>query len=260
MSERRRPIVAGNWKMNTTVDEARRLASEIVEAAGDVVSCEVVVCPPFVSLTEVKRVISSSPIELGAQNLNALERGAYTGEVSWSMLQGLCSHVIVGHSERRTYFRETDAEVNAKARAALAAGLVPIICVGERLEQRDAGQTAGFVSAQVRAAFDGVDAGAAPRSVIAYEPLWAIGTGRAASGADAQQVIAMIRTVIAELYASSVAQQVRIQYGGSVTGANAAEFAGQPDIDGTLVGGASLKAAEFAAIVRAFAAPVNKMG
>src|SRR5579883_2855000 len=220
--------------MNTTVDEARRLASEIVEAAGDVVSCEVVVCPPFVSLTEVKRVISSSPIELGAQNLNALER--------------------------RTYCHETDAEVNAKARAALAAGLVPIICVGERLEQRDAGQTAGFVSAQVRAAFDGVDAGAAPRSVIAYEPLWAIGTGRAASGADAQQVIAMIRTVIAELYASSVAQQVRIQYGGSVTGANAAEFAGQPDIDGTLVGGASLKAAEFAAIVRAFAAPVNKMG
>src|SRR5579883_175182 len=212
--------------MNTTVDEARRLASEIVEAAGDVVSCEVVVCPPFVSLTEVKRVISSSPIELGAQNLNALERGAYTGEVSWSMLQGLCSHVIVGHSERRTYCHETDAEVNAKARAA----------------------------------FDGVDAGAAPRAVIAYEPLWAIGTGRAASGADAQQVIAMIRTVIAELYASSVAQQVRIQYGGSVTGANAAEFAGQPDIDGTLVGGASLKAAEFAAIVRAFAAPVNKMG
>jgi triosephosphate isomerase len=240
--------------MNTTVDEARRLASEIVEAVGEVASCEVVVCPPFVSLTEVRRVLSNSVVALGAQNLNAMERGAYTGEVSWSMLQGLCSHAIIGHSERRTYFHETDAEVNAKAHAALAAGLVPIVCVGERLDQRDAGQTTDFVSAQVHAALEGIDATAAPRLVIAYEPLWAIGTGRAANGADAQQVIAMIRAVVGELYNGAVAQQVRIQYGGSVTGANAAEFAGQPDIDGTLVGGASLKAADFAAIVAEFAA------
>src|SRR5262249_53550049 len=157
---------------------------------------------------------------LGAQNLNALARGAYTGEISWSMLQGICSHVIVGHSERRTYYCETDADVNAKARAALNSGLIPIVCVGERLEQRDAGETAGFVTAQVRAAFDGIDADAAGRVVIAYEPLWAIGTGRAASGADAQEVISLIRRVVGDLYDDVVAQHVRIQYGGSVTGAN----------------------------------------
>ena len=253
-SSSRRPIVAGNWKMHTTMAEARDLAGEIVLAAGDIVSADVVLCPPFVSLTTVYEMIAGSPLLLGAQNMNAVASGAYTGEVSWSMLQGLCSHVIIGHSERRTYYQETDEQVNAKVRAALEAGLTPIVCVGERLQQRDAGETESFVSGQVRALLDGVTPEGARQIVIAYEPLWAIGSGRAATGAIAQEVAALIRVVASELLNASVAAALRVQYGGSVTAANAAEFAAQPDVDGALVGGASLKAAEFAAIARAFAA------
>lgn len=249
----RRPIVAGNWKMHTTVAEADNLAAQIVAEVGDPGAVEVVLCPPFVSLTTVYQTLAGSPLGLGAQNMHAAERGAFTGEVSWSMLVGLCSHVVVGHSERRRYFHETDADVNEKARAALDAGLIPIACVGENLEQRDAGETAPFITAQVQAVFMGIAPEAAGRIVIAYEPLWAIGTGRPATGAAAQDVAILIRTVVRELYGDEVATAVRIQYGGSVTGANADEFAAQPDVDGTLVGGASLKAADFAAIVRAFA-------
>lgn len=250
----RRPIVAGNWKMNTTVREAAELAQEVVRVSADALAADMVLCPPFVSLTSVYEAIAGSPLLLGAQNMNAAAKGAFTGEVSWTMLQGLCSHVIVGHSERRGYFHETDEDVNAKVRAALDAGLTPIACVGEHLEQRDAGETAPFVEGQVRALLAGVAPDDAADIVIAYEPLWAIGTGRAASGGAAQEVAALIRGVARELYGDSVAAALRIQYGGSVTAANAAEFAARPDVDGTLVGGASLKAAEFAAIARAFAA------
>lgn len=253
MPQTRRPIVAGNWKMHTTVAEAGNLAAEIVAAAGDTDGVDVVLCPPFVALTGVYEAIAGTALELGAQNMNAAERGAFTGEVSWSMLQGLCSHVIIGHSERRHYFHETDVQINEKVQAALAAGLIPLACVGEQLDQRDAGETASFVAGQVRALLAGVGTDLAARVVIAYEPLWAIGTGRAATGAIAQEVAALIRGVIGQTYGREVAGAVRIQYGGSVTGANAAEFAAQPDVDGTLVGGASLKPADFAAIVQAFA-------
>ncbi len=252
MPRTRRAIVAGNWKMNTTIDEAGELAARIAAELGDPGAIDAVLCPPFISLAEVGRRIAGTPLLLGAQNLNAAPKGAYTGEVSWMMLQGLCTHVIVGHSERRGYYGETDAQVNAKVRAALGAGLVPIACVGEHLEQRDAGETATFVTAQVRALLDGVERQDARRIVIAYEPLWAIGTGRAATGEMAQEVAALIRAVVDDAYGQDVAREVRVQYGGSVTGANAHEFAAQPDVDGTLVGGASLKADDFAAIVRAF--------
>ena len=250
----RRPIVAGNWKMNTTVAEAERLAGELAAEIGDPGAVEVVLCPPFVALTTVYGAIAGGALGLGAQNMNAAAQGAYTGEVSWSMLQGLCGYVIAGHSERRGYFHETDAEVSEKVRAALDADLTPIACVGEHLEQRDAGETAPFVEGQVRALLAGVAPEAASRIIIAYEPIWAIGTGRSATGEMAQEVAALIRSVVADLYGDEVASAARIQYGGSVTGANAAEFAARPDVDGALVGGASLKPGDFAAIVRAFAA------
>ena len=253
MSRVRRPIVAGNWKMHTTVAEASNLAQEIVAALAGVQGVDVVICPPFTALTAVYEVIADTPVLLGAQNVNAAASGAFTGEVSWTMLQGLCSHVIVGHSERRRYYHETDEEVNEKVRAVLAAGMTPIACVGERLEQRDAGETEQFVAGQVRALLAGITPAAARRVVIAYEPLWAIGTGRAATGVAAQEMAALIRGVVGEAYGADVAAALRVQYGGSVSGTNASEFAVQPDVDGTLVGGASLKPADFAAIVRAFA-------
>ena len=250
----RRPIVAGNWKMNTTVEEGRGLARDITaQLGGDPGAIDVVLCPPFTGLTAVHDAIAGSPLRLGAQTLNANARGAYTGEVSWTMLQGLCAYVIVGHSERRTYFHETDADVNAKVLAALSAGLTPIACVGEHNEQRDRGETAGVCERQVRAIFEGVTAADAGRVVIAYEPLWAIGSGQPATPAVAQDVSALIRGIVRDLYGDDVARQVRVQYGGSVTAANATEFSTQPDVDGALVGGASLKAGEFAGIVRAFA-------
>jgi len=250
----RRPIVAGNWKMNTTVEEGRALAREIVGSLGAPGPVDTVLCPPFTGLTAVRDAVADSPLLLGAQNMDAVARGAYTGEVSWTMLQGLCSHVIVGHSERRHLFHETDADVNAKVRAALDAGLTPIACVGERKEQRDRGETAEICGRQVRALFDGVAAADVGRVVVAYEPLWAIGSGTPATGAVAQEVALLIRGIVRALYGDAApAAMVRVQYGGSVTAANAAEFAGQPDVDGALVGGASLKAGEFVAVARAFA-------
>ncbi len=249
----RRPIVAGNWKMNTTVAEGTALARDIVSRLGEPDPVDVALCPPFTGLTTVRDAIAGSPLLLGAQNMNANAQGAYTGEVSWTMLQGLCSHVILGHSERRQYFQETDAAVNAKVRAALAAGLTPIACVGEHAEQRDRGETSAVCERQVRAIFESVAPDDARRVVIAYEPLWAIGSGRPATSVAAQEVALLIRGVVRELYGADVAAAVRVQYGGSVTAANAAEFAGQPDVDGALVGGASLKAADFAGIARAFA-------
>jgi triosephosphate isomerase len=250
----RKPIVAANWKMNKTVDEAIELARELVAGLVAYASVERVLCPPFVALDCVRPVLAGTGLALGAQNMHWEKSGAFTGEISAPMLVGLCQYVILGHSERRQYFGETDESVNKKVKAALAHGLTPIICVGENLAENERGATAEIVTGQTRAAYAGLTADAAAKTVIAYEPVWAIGTGKAATAAGANAVIGLnIRGVLADLYSSALADTVRVQYGGSVNGANAAEYFSQPDIDGALVGGASLKPAEFAAIVKAAA-------
>ena len=253
----RTPIIAGNWKMNTTVSEAMELVKAMKEKLHQIAGVEKVLCPPFISLTTVKELIKGTSIKLGAQNMYFERSGAYTGEVSPAMLTGLCEFVILGHSERRGYFGETDQLVNKKVKAALAVGLTPIVCVGESLEQNNTGETVGVITRQVKAAFEGI---ASPRvTVIAYEPIWAIGTGKSASGEQANAVIKLIRSTVAQIYGDSVAQAMRIQYGGSVNNANIAEFIKQPEIDGALVGGASLKAADFLGIVEQ-TAKIKKTG
>jgi triosephosphate isomerase len=247
----RRPIVAGNWKMNTTLAEAVGLADAVRAAVDDVAAVDRVVCPPSIWLVAVGSRLDGSSVGLGAQNVHWEEKGAFTGEISPVMLSGLCSHVIVGHSERRQYFGEDDSAVNRKVKAALAHGLAPIACVGEDLAQYEAGQTLEVVGRQVRACLDGVQP--TDRLVLAYEPIWAIGTGRPATAAGANEVIGAIRRIVGDMWSRSAAEQVRVQYGGSVTAASAAELFAQPEIDGALVGGASLKPADFAAIVRAAA-------
>jgi triosephosphate isomerase len=243
----RTPIIAGNWKMNTTIVEATELVKAMKEKLHQIAGVEKVLCPPFVSLTTVKELIKGTSIKLGAQNMYFERSGAYTGEVSSVMLTGLCEFVILGHSERRGYFAETDQIVNKKVKAALGAGLTPIICVGESLEQNNAGETVSIITKQVKAAFEGI---ASPKgTVIAYEPIWAIGTGKSATGDQANTVIKLIRNIIAQIYGDKIAEAIRIQYGGSVNNANIAEFIKQPEIDGALVGGASLKAADFLGIV-----------
>ncbi|MGH2521653.1 MAG: triose-phosphate isomerase [Anaerolineales bacterium] len=240
--------------MNKTVDEAIDLARDLVREIHPFSRVERVLCPPFVALTSVAPLLAGTGIVLGAQNMHWEKSGAFTGEVSPLMLANLCQFVILGHSERRQYFGETDEGVNKKVRAALAHNLTPIICVGENLAENEAGQTAGVVTSQTRAAYSGLAAEAALKTVIAYEPVWAIGTGRAATPAGANAVIGLhIRGVLSDLYSASVADSVRVLYGGSVTAANAADLMAQPDIDGALVGGASLKPAEFGAITRAAA-------
>ena len=242
------PIIAGNWKMNTTYDEAMDLVEELVdglEASEELDAIDIILCPPFPWLYPTREYLEDTGLQLGAQNCYWLDRGAFTGEVSAAMLADQCSYVIVGHSERRQHFGETDEHVARKAEAALRHGLRPIICVGERLEQRDAGETDAWVAGQVRAAFDLVEPAQVAECVVAYEPIWAIGTGRAADGPEANRVAGLIRAALAERYGAEAAADVRIQYGGSVTGANIAEFISQPEIDGALVGGASLKAADF---------------
>jgi triosephosphate isomerase len=248
----RTPIIAGNWKMNKTPPEAAVLARDLVSELRDTAGVEIVLCPAFVALPAVRDVLAGTPIGLGAQNMHWERAGAFTGEISPVMLAGWCSHVILGHSERRQLFGETDEGVNRKVLAAIELGLAPIICVGETLAEFDAGQTAAVVSRQVRAAYQGVPASAAAGTVLAYEPIWAIGTGRASTGANANSVIGLhIRGALSDLYGLQVADAVRVQYGGSVTPANIAEFMAQPDIDGALVGGGSLKAADFVKIVMA---------
>ncbi len=250
----RTKIIAGNWKMNKTPAEAVALAQALVAEIGSVSGVERVIVPPFVALAGVAPVLAGSGIGLGAQNLHWADSGAYTGEISAPMLKGLCQYVVIGHSERRQYFGETDESVNKKTRAALNHGLTPIVCVGETLAQYEAGETGAVVSSQVKAAYADIPAADVLKTVIAYEPIWAIGTGRAATPEGANAVIAQhIRAVIAGLYGADVAAALRIQYGGSVTAANAAELLAQPDIDGALVGGASLKTADFGVIVRAAA-------
>lgn len=248
----RLPIIAGNWKMNTNLKEAVALVREMQNKLESIKGVEKVVCPPFISLAAVADLLKNSSIQLGAQNMYFEEKGAYTGEISPAMLAGLCQFVILGHSERRHYFGESNELVNKKVKAALKAGLKPIVCVGETLEQREAGRTEDVVTTQTRGALDGIAASA--DIVIAYEPVWAIGTGRAASGEAANATIVIIRETLARLYGSNIAQARRIQYGGSVTAENIAEFLKQSEIDGALVGGASLKANEFVSMVEQTAA------
>jgi triosephosphate isomerase len=254
----RTPFIAGNWKMYMTIAEARHLVSELVPGLQAVAAVDKAVCPPFTALLAVRALLEGTEIGLGAQNLHWEPSGAYTGEVSAPMLAEVCQYVIIGHSERRTYFGETDESVNRKVQAALAHGLTPIVCVGETLEENEAGRTEEVVARQLRQGLTGLILGAgdvqdsARSLVIAYEPVWAIGTGRAATAEGANAVVAeMIRPVLGELFGAEAANAIRVQYGGSVKASNAAEFFAQPDIDGALVGGASLKAAEFLAIVQA---------
>jgi len=245
--EMRIPFIAGNWKMNTTATEAERLVLEMLERLDRIEGVEKVLCPPFVSLVGISMMLQDSSIKLGAQNMYFEAKGAYTGEISPVMLRELCEFVILGHSERRWYFGETDEIVNRKVKAAVANKLKPILCVGERLEENEAGKTEEVISRQVTAALSGMEP--VRDLVVAYEPVWAIGTGKAASGKQAGVTIQFIRDVLAKLWNKSIAQDLRILYGGSVTSANIAEFVSHPEIDGALVGGASLKAEEFVGIV-----------
>jgi len=245
------PFIAGNWKMYKTIKEAATLAQELRVVLQDLGGCEVAICPPFPALAAARQALAGSAIGLGAQNMHWEEQGAFTGEVSPRMLQGLCDYVIIGHSERRTLFGETDETVNRKLHAALAHGLKPILCVGENLQQNQAGETAAFVGGQVRAALAGITVQQMRLITIAYEPIWAIGTGVPATGEGANAIVGgAVRQTLAELYGDGVAQEMRIQYGGSVKPDNISEFMVQPEIDGALVGGASLKAADFVGIVK----------
>lgn len=247
----RRRFVAGNWKMFKTVDEGVALAQGLKSALGDGGETEVAVCPPFPCLDAVGKALEGSGIGLGAQNMHHESEGAFTGEVAASMLLTVgCSYVILGHSERRQLFGETDEGVNRKLHAALAAGLTPIVCVGETLAEREAGRIEEVVLGQVKAAFAGVDPGQAAALVLAYEPVWAIGTGLTATPDQAEEVHALIRSCLGDL-CGAVAEEIRIQYGGSVKPDNAADLFAKPNIDGGLIGGASLQADSFAAIVSA---------
>ncbi len=251
----RTPIVAGNWKMNTTLAGAGELTSALRDELARLASggrVEIVLCPPFISLARVSELVRGSGIRVGAQNMYFEAKGAFTGEIAPTMLVGLAEYVILGHSERRQFFGETDELVNKKIHAALQHSLKAIVCVGENLQQNEAGATHTFVGGQVRAAVVGLKAEQVRGLVFAYEPIWAIGTGKPATGAGANAVIGItIRGALADLYGEQVAQALRVQYGGSVTAQNAAEFMVQPEIDGALVGGASLKAEEFVAICQA---------
>ena len=242
------PMIAGNWKMNTTLSEAIELVNEMRQELDQIAHVDKVICPPFISLAAVRELIKGSSIKLGAQNIYFAEKGAYTGEISPLMLADLCEFVIIGHSERRQYFNETGEITNKKVRAALKVKLKPILCVGEKLEENEVGRTEEIVTGQLGSSLAGIDY---PNGlIIAYEPIWAIGTGKAATGEQANETISLIRHKIAKLYGKRIAQDVRILYGGSVTPANAIEFINQPEIDGALVGGASLKADQFLSIVR----------
>ncbi|MFC2026603.1 triose-phosphate isomerase [Chloroflexota bacterium] len=244
----RTPLIAANWKMNTTVGEAIELVHKMLGALDEIGNIEKVVCPPFISLVTVAEMLRGSSIKLGAQNVYFEDRGAYTGEISPSMLAGLCQFAIIGHSERRRYFNETGEIINKKMKAALGAGITPILCIGEKLEDNEAGKTAEVVSRQLDSALTGMDS--LSSTVIAYEPVWAIGSGKSATDEQASETIALVREKVASLYNIETARDMRILYGGSVTADNIAEFVSQPEIDGALVGGASLKAEQFISIVR----------
>jgi triosephosphate isomerase (TIM) len=246
----RTPFIAGNWKMHFTAAEAAAFIGQIRHQLNDIAGVDVAVCPPFIAIPAVAEAVSGTKIGVGAQNMYYEESGAHTGEVAPGMLVPFCQYVILGHSERRADFGETDAGVNQKIKAALRHGLTPIVCVGESLAQNEAGETKTFVSGQVKAAFAGIAAEQAARCVIAYEPIWAIGTGKTASAEQAGEIIGTaVRATLANLYNDKTAEAIRIQYGGSVKPGNIAELMAQPDIDGALVGGASLKP-DFVDLVR----------
>ena len=248
----RKKIVAGNWKMNMTTAEAAALVNALKADLVNFREVEVVVCPPFTALSTVSNLVQGTHIDLGAQNMHWEKGGAYTGEICAGMLRELyCHYVILGHSERRQYFGETDAIVNRKTKAALASSLHPIVCVGETLQEREAGKVEEVITTQVKGSLAGLSAKEVLDSVIAYEPVWAIGTGKTATSQQAQDVHALIRKVLAAMFDATVAQGVRIQYGGSVKASNAKELFGMPDIDGGLIGGAALDAKSFIDIVRA---------
>jgi triosephosphate isomerase len=242
------PMIAGNWKMNTTVDDAVKLVKAMLPGLNKVSGVDKVVCPPFVSLAAVRDIIKGSTVKLGAQNVFYKEKGAYTGEISPGMLAGLCEYVIIGHSERRQYFGDTEEIIDLKIKAAIESMLKPIFCVGESLEENEAGRTEEVLTRQIMAScdrlyfFGGI--------VVAYEPVWAIGTGKSATSEEANKTIGFIRQLIHHRHGSEIAGNVRILYGGSVTAANIAELMKMPEIDGALVGGASLKADEFLSIVQ----------
>lgn len=247
----RTPIIAANWKMHKTLSEAAQFIKEFLPKVEGLEGVEMVVCPPFTALGAVGWALAEAKgkVALGAQNMNKETHGAFTGEVSGPMLKDVgCQYVILGHSERRTIFGETDQQVGEKVKAAFAYGLVPILCIGETLQEREAGQTDAVNRRQLLAGTEGLTAEQVASFVIAYEPVWAIGTGKNCAPGDAQATIAAIRTVVGEKFGGQAAQAVRIQYGGSVKPNNVGEYMGQPDIDGALVGGASLEAASFAAI------------
>ncbi len=244
----RRPLIAGNWKMNTTVDEAVNLVKDMLSGLNELSSIDRVLCPPFISLQVVSEVVKASTIAVGAQNMYFEGKGAFTGEISPLMLKGLCKYVILGHSERRQFFGETDEIVNRKIKAALATGLLPIFCIGESLEENEDGRTRDVLARQINRGLASIAAN--KEMVVAYEPVWAIGTGRAATGDQAGQTIEFIRNTLASVWNSDTAQSARIIYGGSVTAANIPEFIREPQIDGALVGGASLKAKDFVEIAR----------
>lgn len=247
----RKPIIAGNWKMNMTPSQAKELVTDLIPLVKDA-ACDVVVCPPYVDIALVAELVKGTNIQVGAQNIHWAEKGAFTGEISAAMLKEAgAAYAIIGHSERRQYFGETDATVNSRTKAALAAGIVPIICVGESLEQREMGVTMELIALQVKSALSGVAADKVRKCVIAYEPIWAIGTGKTATAEQAAEVCTAIRATIRNLYGARVARSVTIQYGGSMNPKNAAELLAQPDVDGGLIGGASLKPDQFVDIINA---------
>jgi triosephosphate isomerase (TIM) len=247
----RTPVMAGNWKMNKSISEAVELARAILDGAGEIQEVERIICPAFVCLPAVQQTLLGSSIAVGAQNLHWADGGAFTGEVSAPMLKALVQYVIIGHSERRQYFSEDDQMVRNKVQNALKHGLIPIVCVGESLEQNENNETHTFVSQQVMAALQGLSAEQVMGLILAYEPIWAIGTGRAATAAQAQAVCGdTVRAAVASSYGDPVANNVRVLYGGSTNPGNIAEIMQQPDIDGALIGGASLKAADYCAMVQ----------
>ncbi|MEY2881995.1 MAG: hypothetical protein RLZZ15_4375 [Verrucomicrobiota bacterium] len=257
----RKKLIAGNWKMNKTGAEGVALVTEIVAAVGRQTDVEVVVCPPFTALESAAKTLDGSEVKLGAQTMHHEGSGAFTGEISAPMLRALfATHVILGHSERRTYFGEVDALINKKVHAALKHQLKPILCVGETLAEREGGATLKVVQTQLEAGLDGTSKEQAPGIVIAYEPVWAIGTGKVATTAQAQEVHAFIRGLLVKLFGDAAAQRVRILYGGSMKPANAPELLAQPDIDGGLIGGASLEARSFVELVNAAAAAKSSAG
>ncbi len=244
-------VIAGNWKMNKLPSETCAFVKEVAEATKDA-DCEVVCCTPYVCLSEAVKGAEGTHVKIGAENLHFENSGAFTGEISADMLKDLgVEYVIIGHSERRQYFAETDETVNLKVKKALEKGLIPILCVGESLEEREAGITLDLISIQIKKAFAGIEAEDAKKVVIAYEPIWAIGTGKTATSEQAEEVCGAIRKMFAALYCEKCSKEVTIQYGGSMNAANAKELLSKENIDGGLIGGASLKSADFAVIVDA---------